>query len=107
MATGLLRGLRCPISSRASMSSSSRSRCAAACLTPLSRSFAAAAVDGAQGGKLLRLVLSLLVQAAALAALGAAEAPDFRLWRRAAFVTSWVLWVALLAWLRHVYPPLG
>jgi len=41
------------------------------------------------------------------AALAAAEAPDFRLWRRAAFVTSWVLWVALLAWLRHVYPPLG
>lgn len=41
------------------------------------------------------------------AALAAAEAPDFRLWRRAAFVTSWALWVALLVWLRHVYPPLG
>ena len=41
------------------------------------------------------------------AALAAAEAPDFRRWRRAAFVTSWVLWIALLAWLRHVYPPLG
>ena len=41
------------------------------------------------------------------AALAAAEAPDFRRWRRAAFATSWVLWIALLAWLRHVYPPLG
>jgi apolipoprotein N-acyltransferase len=33
--------------------------------------------------------------------------PDWRTWRRASFVTSWVLWVALLVWLRHVYPPLG
>ena len=41
------------------------------------------------------------------AALAAAEAPDWRTWRRAAFATGWVLWVALLVWLRHVYPPLG
>jgi apolipoprotein N-acyltransferase len=41
------------------------------------------------------------------AALAAAEAPDHRRWRRAAFGTSWLLWIALLAWLRHVYPPLG
>ena len=34
-------------------------------------------------------------------------APDFRLWRKASFLTSWALWVALLVWLRHVYPPLG
>ena len=33
--------------------------------------------------------------------------PDWRLWRRASFATSWVLWIALLVWLRHVYPPLG
>lgn len=33
--------------------------------------------------------------------------PDWRTWRRASFVTSWVLWIALLVWLRHVYPPLG
>jgi apolipoprotein N-acyltransferase len=41
------------------------------------------------------------------AALAAAEAPDYRLWRRVAFLTSWVLWIGLLVWLRHVYPPLG
>ena len=41
------------------------------------------------------------------AALAAAAAPDFRSWRRAAFLTSWALWVVLLVWLRHVYPPLG
>jgi len=35
------------------------------------------------------------------------RSPDFRRWRRPAFGTSWVLWIALLAWLRHVYPPLG
>ena len=33
--------------------------------------------------------------------------PDWRTWRRASFATSWVLWIALLVWLRHVYPPLG
>jgi apolipoprotein N-acyltransferase len=41
------------------------------------------------------------------ATLAAAAAPAWRLWRRAAYVTSWVLWIALLAWLRHIYPPLG
>lgn len=33
--------------------------------------------------------------------------PDWRTWRRASFATSWVLWIALLIWLRHVHPPLG
>lgn len=41
------------------------------------------------------------------ATLAAAAAPDWRLWRRAAYGTSWLLWVVLLAWLRHIYPPLG
>jgi apolipoprotein N-acyltransferase len=41
------------------------------------------------------------------ATLAASLRPDGRTWRRAAFVTSWVLWIALLVWLRHVYPPLG
>jgi apolipoprotein N-acyltransferase len=41
------------------------------------------------------------------ATLAAGAAPDWRRWRRAAYVTSWILWVALLAWLRHIYPPLG
>jgi len=41
------------------------------------------------------------------ATLAAAATPDWRRWRRAAFVTSWVLWIALLAWLRHIHPPLG
>ena len=33
--------------------------------------------------------------------------PAWASWRRAAFLTSWILWIALLIWLRHVYPPLG
>ena len=41
------------------------------------------------------------------AAWAAASSPNFRHWRRAAFLTSWALWFVLLAWLRHVYPPLG
>lgn len=41
------------------------------------------------------------------AALAASLRPDWRTWRRASFATSWVLWIALLVWLRHVYPPLG
>ena len=41
------------------------------------------------------------------AALAATRLPDWRTWRRASFVTSWALWIALLVWLRHVYPPLG
>ena len=41
------------------------------------------------------------------ATLAAAAAPAWRLWRRAAYFTSWALWIALLAWLRHIYPPLG
>ena len=45
--------------------------------------------------------------AARMATLAAGAAPDWRRWRRAAYVTSWILWVALLAWLRHIYPPLG
>lgn len=41
------------------------------------------------------------------AALATTLRPDWRTWRRAGFATSWALWVALLVWLRHVYPPLG
>lgn len=41
------------------------------------------------------------------AALAAAQEPEGRVWRRASFMTSWVLWIALLVWLRHVEPPLG
>ena len=41
------------------------------------------------------------------AAVAAAFKPDWRAWRRASFALSWVLWIALLVWLRHVYPPLG
>jgi hypothetical protein len=41
------------------------------------------------------------------AAVAAAFLPDWRAWRRASFALSWVLWIALLVWLRHVYPPLG
>lgn len=41
------------------------------------------------------------------AALATTLRPDWRTWRRASFVTSWLLWIALLVWLRHVYPPLG
>ncbi len=41
------------------------------------------------------------------AALAAASRPDWRDWRRSAFACSWLLWVGLLIWLRHVHPPLG
>ena len=41
------------------------------------------------------------------AAVAAAFRPEWRDWRRAGFALSWVLWIALLVWLRHVYPPLG
>ncbi len=41
------------------------------------------------------------------AAVAAAFKPDWRSWRRASLALSWVLWIALLVWLRHVYPPLG
>ena len=41
------------------------------------------------------------------ATLAATLKPAWRTWRRASFATSWALWVALLVWLRHVYPPLG
>lgn len=41
------------------------------------------------------------------AALATTLRPDWRTWRRASFATSWALWIALLVWLRHVYPPLG
>jgi apolipoprotein N-acyltransferase len=33
--------------------------------------------------------------------------PSWASWRRASFLTSWILWIGLLIWLRHVYPPLG
>jgi len=41
------------------------------------------------------------------AALAAASRPDWRGWSRSAFTCSWLLWVGLLIWLRHVHPPLG
>ncbi|MFM2132704.1 MAG: apolipoprotein N-acyltransferase [Opitutales bacterium] len=41
------------------------------------------------------------------AALAAASRPEWKDWRRSAFTCSWILWVALLVWLRHVHPPLG
>ena len=31
----------------------------------------------------------------------------WKIWRQAAWGVSWILWIALLIWLRHVYPPLG
>lgn len=33
--------------------------------------------------------------------------PAWKTWLRASFTLSWLLWIALLIWLRHVYPPLG
>ena len=41
------------------------------------------------------------------ACLAATHTQDGRTWRQAAFATSWLLWIGLLIWLRHVYPPLG
>lgn len=41
------------------------------------------------------------------AAIAASAAPNWRTWRRAAYGTSWLLWIGLLIWLRHIYPPLG
>ncbi len=40
-------------------------------------------------------------------ALWAMSGPDPVLWRRATGTASLLTWVALLAWLRHVHPPLG
>lgn len=40
-------------------------------------------------------------------ALWAATAPDWRIWNRATAIASGGLWLGLLAWLRHVEPPLG
>jgi apolipoprotein N-acyltransferase len=40
-------------------------------------------------------------------ALWAMTGPDPVLWRRATAAASLLTWVALLAWLRHVHPPLG
>jgi len=31
----------------------------------------------------------------------------WKIWRQAAWSVSWILWIGLLIWLRHVYPPLG
>ena len=31
----------------------------------------------------------------------------WKIWRQASWSVSWILWIALLIWLRHVYPPLG
>jgi apolipoprotein N-acyltransferase len=41
------------------------------------------------------------------AILASTQNPSFPNWRKAAFVCSWILWISLLIWLRHVYPPLG
>ena len=41
------------------------------------------------------------------AILAATQNPAFKVWRTAAFFCSWILWIGLLIWLRHVYPPLG
>jgi len=41
------------------------------------------------------------------AILAATQNPSFKIWRTAAFCCSWLLWIAQLIWLRHVYPPLG
>ena len=40
-------------------------------------------------------------------ALWSATEPEWRTWRRATGIASLVTWLLLLAWLRHVYPPLG
>lgn len=40
-------------------------------------------------------------------ALWAMTGPDARAWRRSTAAASLLTWVALLAWLRHVHPPLG
>lgn len=40
-------------------------------------------------------------------ALWAMAEPDARAWRRSTAAASLLTWVALLAWLRHVHPPLG
>ena len=41
------------------------------------------------------------------AALAASAQPNGRTWRRACFVTGWILWIAILIWLRFVFPPMG
>lgn len=41
------------------------------------------------------------------ATLAATQNIPWKIWRRASFVVSWILWISLLIWLRHVYPPLG
>ena len=41
------------------------------------------------------------------AILASTQSPDFKVWRAVAFYCSWILWIGLLLWLRHVYPPLG
>lgn len=40
-------------------------------------------------------------------ALWSATEPGWATWRRATAASSLITWLALLAWLRHVYPPLG
>ena len=41
------------------------------------------------------------------AALSTTQNIPWKTWRQASWGVSWVLWIALLIWLRHVYPPLG
>ena len=41
------------------------------------------------------------------AALSTTQKIPWKIWRQAAWAVSWTLWIGLLIWLRHVYPPLG
>lgn len=41
------------------------------------------------------------------AALSTTQKIPWKIWRQSAWAVSWLLWIALLIWLRHVYPPLG
>jgi len=41
------------------------------------------------------------------AALTTTKNISWKIWRQAAWGVSWILWIGLLIWLRHVYPPLG
>lgn len=41
------------------------------------------------------------------AILSTTQKVPWKIWRQAAWGVSWILWIALLIWLRHVYPPLG
>jgi len=41
------------------------------------------------------------------ATLSTTQKIPWKIWRQAAWGVSWILWIGLLIWLRHVYPPLG